>query len=150
MDIEKSDSIIGHEMKEDVGNFMQTIDVEPEREEEPEKDYGEPNIDEDFNRSRIAIIKILEENEKVIKDAKTIAESTEHPRAYEVLGNLMSQQASFAKELLELYKKQKQIKSMKEVKEETPSLNQHNIENQQNNILFCGSTSELLKAISKS
>ena len=67
-----------------------------------------------------------------------IAKNSENPRAFEVAGQLISAQTSITKELIGLHKTKKDI--------DKASGKNENIK-QQNNIVFAGSTSELMKMI---
>jgi hypothetical protein len=64
-----------------------------------------------------------------------IAKNSDHPRAYEVVGQLIKTVSDVAKDLLEVQKRKKELEKIDAPKIQT-----------QNN-LFVGSTSELLKAM---
>ncbi len=64
-----------------------------------------------------------------------IAKNSDHPRAYEVAGQLIKTVSDAAKDLLEVQKRKKDIE-----KEDKPKI-------QTQNNLFVGSTHELLKAM---
>ena len=65
-----------------------------------------------------------------------VAQETEHPRAYEVVGQLMDKLTTANKELINLHK---QVKDINDVKGNTPQ----NV----TNALFVGSTAELQKLL---
>jgi hypothetical protein len=67
-----------------------------------------------------------------------IAKNSENPRAFEVAGQLISAQTAITKELIGLHKTKKDI--------DKASGKMENIK-QQNNIVFAGSTSDLMKMI---
>ena len=68
-----------------------------------------------------------------------LARSSEHPRAYEVTGQIMKTVSDVAKDLLSLQKQKQDIDRPN--KDATPQIAQ------QNNILFTGSTEDLLKML---
>ncbi len=120
-------------------------DIKDEIDEDILEDDDTPDFDKDFKFARNCIVKVMKYNADVIQNMTNIADATEHPRAYEVAGQLMKSQSDLAKELLELYKKKKHITEVKQPKKEETIVPL--IENQQNNILFTGSTADLLKVL---
>jgi hypothetical protein len=67
-----------------------------------------------------------------------VALASDSPRAYEVVGQLIKTTGDTAKDLLDLQAKKKKLREEKPTK--------GNIETQ-NNIVFAGSTADLLKAL---
>jgi hypothetical protein len=68
-----------------------------------------------------------------------VARQSDHPRAYEVTGQLIKTVAETAKDLLALQKARKDLRDPEEAKPQQIGT--------QNNIVFAGSTNELLKAL---
>jgi hypothetical protein len=68
-----------------------------------------------------------------------VAEASDHPRAYEVAGQLIKNVADTADKLIDLQKKMKDLDA--EDKKNTPST--------VNNTMFIGSTAELQKMLKK-
>jgi endonuclease V-like protein UPF0215 family len=95
------------------------------------------NQESDFDLARNTLRNLIFKNEDAITELLHISKHSEHPRAYEVVGQLVKAQSDIAKELLNLHKTKKEISS------DSPE----NIKTQ-NNILFAGSTSDLMKMIS--
>ena len=95
------------------------------------------NQESDFDLARNTLRNLIFKNEDAITELLHISKHYEHPRAYEVVGQLVKAQSDIAKELLNLHKTKKEISS------DSPE----NIKTQ-NNILFAGSTSDLMKMIS--
>lgn len=95
------------------------------------------NQESDFDLARNTLRNLIFKNEDAITELLHISKHSEHPRAYEVVGQLVKAQSDIAKELLNLHKTKKDISS------DSPE----NIKTQ-NNILFAGSTSDLMKMIS--
>ena len=97
----------------------------------------ETNIDDDYKYSRDTYYDLLEKGRESLDLMMEVAKQSEHPRAFEVLSNMMKQMAEINDKLMDLNKKQKEIK-MKEInkpKEVT------------NNNLFLGSTVELQRLL---
>jgi len=92
---------------------------------------------DDFNLARQTLRTLIQKNDAVISDIVSLARSSEHPRAYEVAGQLIKAQSEIAKDLMGLHKQKKEISS------DEPSHIQT-----QNNIVFAGSTSDLMRMIS--
>lgn len=93
---------------------------------------------DDFDLARHTLRNLIDKNEAVITDLVHLARNSEHPRAYEVAGQLIKAQSEIAKDLMGLHKQKKDIDGGSEPQ---------NIKTQ-NNIVFAGSTSDLMKAIS--
>lgn len=94
--------------------------------------------DDDFQLARKTLRNLISKNEEVIQDLIHISKNSEHPRAFEVAGQLIKTQSEIAKDLMSIHKQKKDI---------TDSDSSSKI-NTQNNIVFAGSTSDLLKLIS--
>lgn len=90
----------------------------------------------DYEYARENLYAIVEKGHDALDTMLEIAKSSEHPRAFEVVNQIMKTMADAQKDLLELKKKQQQI---------TGETNQQ----PQNvtNALFVGSTAELQKMI---
>ena len=96
------------------------------------------NPDTDFETGRGELYKLLEKGNQAIDGILALAKEGEHPRAYEVAGQLIKGQSEIAQNLLDLQDKLKKIKDVKE-------LGPKNV----TNALFVGSTTELQKMIKK-
>ena len=107
---------------------------------EPPKPVAPENIDvdTDFETGRNELYKMLEKGNTAIDGILNLAKEGEHPRAYEVAGQLIKTQSEIAQNLLDLQDKLKKIKDVKE-------LGPKNV----TNALFVGSTTELQKMIKK-
>lgn len=95
------------------------------------------NQESDFDLARNTLRNLIYKNEDAISELLHISKHSEHPRAYEVVGQLVKAQSDIAKELLNLHK------TKKDIDQESPE----HIKTQ-NNIVFAGSTSDLMKLIS--
>lgn len=94
--------------------------------------------DDDFQLARKTLRNLITKNDEVIQDLIHISKNSEHPRAFEVAGQLIKTQSEIAKDLMSIHKQKKDI---------TDGDSSSKI-NTQNNIVFAGSTSDLLKLIS--
>jgi hypothetical protein len=86
--------------------------------------------------------KLLVNGEDAIDEMMEVARNTEHPRAFEVLGNLIKTMADVNGSLLDLHKKKKDIRT-KDVKNALPP------PSTTNNNLFVGSTADLQRLLLK-
>jgi hypothetical protein len=93
--------------------------------------------EDDFALARNTLRNLINKNEDVITELIHISKNSEHPRAYEVVGQLVKAQSDIAKDLINLHKQKKDITGEEPQKIST-----------QNNIVFAGSTSDLMKLIS--
>ena len=104
------------------------------RKEEKEK----TDIDNDHKYSRENYYNLIEKGQEAIEGILNVAKEGEHPRAYEVAGNLIKSVADTVDKLQDLNKKLKDLK-------ELPKTANANIKN----ALFVGSTAELQKMLKK-
>ena len=96
--------------------------------EEPQKDY-------EYTRGQLYAL--IEKGQEAVDGILEVATSSDHPRAYEVAGQLIKNVADVADKLMDL---QKKVKEVDEDKKQTTN-------NVTNNALFVGSTSELSKML---
>ena len=94
------------------------------------------DVETDFETGRGELYKLLEKGNEAIDGILSLAKEGEHPRAYEVAGQLIKTQSELAQNLLDL---QDKLKKIKDVKGDSPK----NV----TNALFVGSTTELQKMI---
>jgi len=103
-------------------------------------EYNPSRLDQedDFQLARNTLLGLINKNDDVMTELIHIAKNSENPRAFEVAGQLISAQTTITKELIGLHKTKKDIDKANGKNE--------NIK-QQNNIVFAGSTSDLMKMI---
>ena len=94
------------------------------------------DVETDFETGRGELYRLLEKGNEAIDGILSLAKEGEHPRAYEVAGQLIKTQSELAQNLLDL---QDKLKKIKDVKGDGPK----NV----TNALFVGSTTELQKMI---
>jgi flagellar biosynthesis regulator FlbT len=106
----------------------------------PPVQYNASDIeqDDDFQMARSALRSLITKNDDILTELIHISKNSEHPRAFEVAGQLVKAQTEIAKELVGLHKTKKDIDK---AAGKSASIGT------QNNIVFAGSTSELMKMI---
>ena len=70
---------------------------------------GSNKIESDYDRTRNNLHSLLQQGQDALYHALEIAKSTEHPRAFEVVGNLMKQLSDVNIQLLDLHDKKRRI-----------------------------------------
>ena len=101
-------------------------------------DENKPHVDQDYGNSRENYYNLIDKGNEAIEGILDIAKEGQHPRAYEVAGQLIGQVAQTVDKLQDL---QKKLKDLKEI----PNKTNANIKN----ALFVGSTAELQKMLNK-
>ena len=114
-----------------------TKDVTPPREiVVPETKLNDEDIDNDYKYQRENFYNLIERGQDAIDGILEVAQQSDHPRAFEVAGNLISQVADVTEKLGKL---QSAMKRLKEVPNNAPK----NV----TNALYVGSTAELQKLL---
>ena len=93
---------------------------------------------DDYEFARQNMYDIIEKGSSALEDIVDIAKQSESPRAFEVVTNLIKTLADANKDLMELAKKNKELK-----KDDQKDTGPQTV----NNNLFVGSSAELLKMI---
>ncbi len=97
-------------------------------------------IEDDFNTSRKNLRELLEQGQTALMHALDVARQSEHPRAFEVVGNLMKQLADVNQQLMDIHQQKKKLEDPgKESKDNKPKT--------VNNNLFVGTTADLNKLL---
>ena len=102
------------------------------------EDKNKEDVDNDYKYSRENYYNLIERGQEAIEGILDIAREGQHPRAYEVAGQLIGQVGQTVDKLQDLQKKLKDLK-------ELPKTANANIKN----ALFVGSTAELQKMLNK-
>ena len=100
-----------------------------------EKPSGTEDTEKDYRYSRAQLYSLVEKGQEAVDGLLEVAASSDHPRAYEVAGQLIKNVADVADKLTDLHKKMKDLDADTGPKTVT------------NNALYVGSTAELLKAL---
>ena len=95
------------------------------------------NIETDYKYARENLYDLVERGQDAIDGILELSKETEHPRAYEVTGQLIKTVSETAEKLIDIQKKLKDLE-----KEDSSVKTQHNH-------LYVGSTSELQKFLKK-
>ena len=102
------------------------------------EDTNKSDVENDYKYSRDNYYDLIQKGQEAIEGILEIAKEGQHPRAYEVAGQLITNVAQTVDKLQDLQKKLKDLK-------ELPKTANQNIKN----ALFVGSTAELQKMLKK-
>ena len=108
--------------------------VETVKESSPVETPDDPQKDYEYSRKQLYTL--IEKGQEAVNGILELAQDSQHPRAFEVAGQLIKSVGDVTDKLLELQKKMKDI--------EKP---QSNGPKTVNNALFVGSTAELQKML---
>ena len=124
--MEKINDLLGIADKTVASTKHQTVTVIPR-----------PQTDEDdFKYSRENLYHIIERGQDALSGILQVAKETDHPRAYEVAGQLLKTNAENTEKLVNLQTTKKKIRDIEQPQRVT-----------NNNTLFVGSTKELQQII---
>ena len=135
---EKVNEILGLETKSE--KIEETKEFQPPV-ERPKGDIEiktEKDINQDYSYSRDSYYNLIDKGNEAIEGILEIAKEGQHPRAYEVAGQLIGQVGQTVDKLQDL---QKKLKDLKQV----PKTASTNVKN----ALFVGSTAELQKMLNR-
>ena len=106
----------------------------------PKEDDDYKQIDTDTRYVRQNMYDLIEKGHGAIDELLAVADQSQHPRAYEVLANMIKTMGDMNKDLIDMHEKKKKLKQDVDAPEEKSVTN---------NNLFVGSTSELLNLMNK-
>ena len=109
-----------------------SAEVTPER-TQPVK--GKDEVQDDYEYARSNLYSLVDKGQEAVNGALDLAMSSDHPRAYEVAGQLIKNVGDVADKLMALQKDRKNVKEESAKKVVT------------NNSLFVGSTADLQKML---
>ena len=98
-------------------------------------DQDDPTKDYEYSRGQL--YSLVEKGQEAVNGILDVCQDSQHPRAYEVAGQLIKHVADTTDKLVDLQKKMKDIDEVKDSK----------TTNVTNNSLFVGSTSDLQKML---
>jgi len=103
-----------------------------------QEDWGDANehVERDYEYQRQNFYNLVERGTDAVEGILELAKESDHPRAYEVAGNLIKQVAEVTEKLGDL---QEKMRRLKEVPNNAPK--------SVTNALFIGSTAELQKML---
>ena len=120
------------------GEIMIAGDNHPER-VQVENQTDKENLNTDLRYTRENLYNLIERGTDAIEELIQVAKESEHPRAYEVVGQLLKTVGETNGKLLEIHKMKKDITR----EEQEVSIRSQNV----TNALFVGSTHELQKLL---
>ena len=130
-------STIDDKLNEVLNITTEVMPIEVEKKESKEvvvPEDKDPDID--FETGRKNLYQLIDKGNEAIDGILALAKEGEHPRAYEVAGQLIKTVSEVSQNLLDL---QEKLKKIKDVPEKGPK----NV----TNALFVGSTTELTKLL---
>jgi hypothetical protein len=95
------------------------------------------DVQKDYDFVRGELYNVIEKGQEALSGALDVANNTDHPRAYEVTGQLVKSVSDAAEKLIDLQKKMQDIEEGPKSKQKVTN----------NNALFVGSTAELSKLL---
>jgi hypothetical protein len=135
-------------------NLSQVFDMQPVKHGEvimangeviiPESKAQNDKIDYDYDKTRANLHSLLAQGQEALMHALEVAKASEHPRAFEVVGNLVKQLSEVNAQLLDIHEKKQKLDGKTDKKDDVSTKNVTN-----NNAIFVGSTTELNKMIKK-
>ena len=97
------------------------------------------DVRQDYETTRASLHQLVMKGQEAVDGILDVAQASDHPRAYEVAGQLIKHVADTADKLIDLQKKMKDLDA--EDKKSGPST--------VNNTMFIGSTADLQKMLKK-
>lgn len=113
--------------------------VQTEATNKPSPNALVKDSEEDYEFSRENVKKLITTSDEAISAMMNLATDSEHPRAFEVLANLIKTAADVNKQLMDLQKDRKKLLTVETKKGEVVSTNTTN------NAIFVGTTAGLQK-----
>ena len=133
-------------------NLSQVFDMEPAKQCEvimasgevvvPDSKVQTEKIDYDYDKTRANLHSLLAQGQEALMHALEVAKQSEHPRAFEVVGNLVKQLSEVNAQLLDIHEKKQKLDGKTDKKDDVSTKNVTN-----NTAIFVGSTTELNKMI---
>ena len=96
-------------------------------------------IQDDYDYARARYYNLAEKGDEAIDLMLDFARESEHPRAFEVLSNMLKQNAEIADRLMELQKKKKEVTAQSEQGQLPNNMTQNNV--------YIGSTTDLQRML---
>ena len=119
----------------DIVESIDDVTPKPEVTKPPKKVEAIDQVQDDYEYARGNLYALVDKGQEAVNGALDLAMSSDHPRAYEVAGQLIKHVGDVADKLMALQKDKKNVKE--ESKKTTVT----------NNSLFVGSTADLQKML---
>lgn len=100
---------------------------------------SDEKVESDYNAIRGNLYTILNQGQEALFHALEVAKQSEHPRAFEVVGNLMKNLSDINHQIIDLHTKKSALERKNKPEESTKNVT--------NNSIFVGSTADLAKMI---
>ena len=120
-----------------ISDVLNIPEVSTDPANKPIIDVSPQKDNSDYEYARGNLYQVIESGHDALTNMLEIAKASEHPRAFEVVNQLMKTMADAQKDLLELKKRQKDLVEPEQQQGPTTV----------NNALFVGSTAELQQLI---
>ena len=120
----------------EITSLVPTAELKPEPTVRIKPNTDGKDDDIDYNYARENYYNLIERNQDAIEEMLEIAKQSEHPRAFEVVGQLIKSGLDANKELMGLHKTKKEL-----------SIEKSSTTTNVNNAVFVGSTAELQKLL---
>jgi hypothetical protein len=147
------DQLFGIEEENDESKEIEKVEEEPSSQEiipadehfpavaEKEEGDRDRDIDFDYELSRETHRDLIDQGQEAIAKLLKVAEESQHPRAYEVVGQLLKNVSDMTDKLMALQEKRKKLEDA--AQKESKTIGGVNVDK----AVFVGTTSELLKEI---
>ena len=119
----------------DIVESIEDVTPKPEVTKPPKKVEAIDQVQDDYEYARGNLYALVDKGQEAVNGALDLAMSSDHPRAYEVAGQLIKHVGDVADKLMALQKDKKNVKEESAKKVVT------------NNSLFVGSTADLQKML---
>ena len=119
----------------DIVESIEDVTPKPEVKKPPKKVEAIDQVQDDYEYARGNLYALVDKGQEAVNGALDLAMSSDHPRAYEVAGQLIKHVGDVADKLMALQKDKKAVKEESAKKVVT------------NNSLFVGSTADLQKML---
>ena len=119
----------------DIVESVSEVTPKPEVTKPPKKVEAIDQVQDDYEYARGNLYALVDKGQEAVNGALDLAMSSDHPRAYEVAGQLIKHVGDVADKLMALQKDKKNVKEESAKKVVT------------NNSLFVGSTADLQKML---
>ena len=121
----------------DIVESIDDVTPKPEVTKPPKKVEAIDQVQDDYEYARGNLYALVDKGQEAVNGALDLAMSSDHPRAYEVAGQLIKHVGDVADKLMALQKDKKNVKEESAKKVVT------------NNSLFVGSTADLQKMLNE-
>ena len=96
------------------------------------------DIESDYNFQRETLYNLVQQGQEALSSLVQLAEQSQHPRAYEVAGQLMKTTGELAKDLIEMQAMMNKVRNTKDGNRPNKVVN---------NAVFVGDTNQFLEAL---